>query len=257
MRQGGSSGAGEPWPSAAEEPFVEIAFDLTRDDFQAASVEIAETDPTWTQTASVRRRAAAGDAALMSVPIVLTFIGAADLLGWRHNGDVGPVLIGAAVSLLWFVHRSQLRTHVRASREHIVRQVRAGHFDEHLGPQRIVLGGNGVYQVTGRCATLWNWSAIRRIDEASTAVRLVTVTRSQFIIPNRVFADPAGGTAFAAKARRLQAEAGATEADRVRALLADQDLRCPDCGYNLRGNPGQNCPECGRPLDADGLKSKL
>jgi hypothetical protein len=30
--------------------------------------------------------------------------------------------------------------------------------------------------------------------------------------------------------------------------LAEQDIECPGCGYNLRGLTGECCPECGQAL---------
>ena len=30
--------------------------------------------------------------------------------------------------------------------------------------------------------------------------------------------------------------------------LAQQDIPCPGCGYNLRGLTGEHCPECGQAL---------
>ncbi|GAB4385674.1 MAG: hypothetical protein Kow0022_12510 [Phycisphaerales bacterium] len=31
--------------------------------------------------------------------------------------------------------------------------------------------------------------------------------------------------------------------------LADRDIPCPGCGYNLRGLTGDHCPECGERLE--------
>lgn len=31
--------------------------------------------------------------------------------------------------------------------------------------------------------------------------------------------------------------------------MAEQDVPCPGCGYNLRGCQGAACPECGTPLE--------
>jgi hypothetical protein len=31
----------------------------------------------------------------------------------------------------------------------------------------------------------------------------------------------------------------------LRAFLAERDVACPGCGYNLRGIAGSGCPECG------------
>ena len=33
------------------------------------------------------------------------------------------------------------------------------------------------------------------------------------------------------------------------AFLADRDVQCPRCGYNLRGITSGRCPECGDPLE--------
>jgi hypothetical protein len=34
----------------------------------------------------------------------------------------------------------------------------------------------------------------------------------------------------------------------LRAYLADRDVACPQCGYNLRALTGDTCPECGEKL---------
>jgi hypothetical protein len=40
----------------------------------------------------------------------------------------------------------------------------------------------------------------------------------------------------------------ATDQDRLREFLADRDVACPGCGYNLRDLTGDRCPECGQEL---------
>ncbi len=40
-----------------------------------------------------------------------------------------------------------------------------------------------------------------------------------------------------------------SEADLLKALLAQRDISCPVCGYNLRAITSTNCPECGAKLD--------
>ncbi len=42
---------------------------------------------------------------------------------------------------------------------------------------------------------------------------------------------------------------GVTDASHLRAFLADRDIACPVCRYNLRGLPSTSCPECGAQLD--------
>ncbi len=39
-----------------------------------------------------------------------------------------------------------------------------------------------------------------------------------------------------------------TDAELLASYLADRDVACPGCGYNLRGSSGTCCPECGAPL---------
>lgn len=41
--------------------------------------------------------------------------------------------------------------------------------------------------------------------------------------------------------------------ERIRSMLADKDVPCPNCEYNLRGVQGGCCPECGRDLYEPGL----
>jgi hypothetical protein len=38
---------------------------------------------------------------------------------------------------------------------------------------------------------------------------------------------------------------GQIESEIVKAFLAEQDVGCPVCGYNLRDCPSPSCPECG------------
>ena len=40
-----------------------------------------------------------------------------------------------------------------------------------------------------------------------------------------------------------------SEAQLLKLLLADRDIPCPVCGYNLRAISSTNCPECGAKLD--------
>jgi len=37
--------------------------------------------------------------------------------------------------------------------------------------------------------------------------------------------------------------------DTLRAYLAERDVPCPGCGYNLRGSQDSVCPECGGPVE--------
>ncbi len=39
-----------------------------------------------------------------------------------------------------------------------------------------------------------------------------------------------------------------SEAEQLKAFLAERDVPCRDCGYNLRGSVGVVCPECGEPI---------
>lgn len=42
--------------------------------------------------------------------------------------------------------------------------------------------------------------------------------------------------------------AGAERDELIAAFLAERDVSCPRCGYNLRGLEQARCPECERPL---------
>ena len=37
-----------------------------------------------------------------------------------------------------------------------------------------------------------------------------------------------------------------TDSELIKSYLADRDVPCPACGYNLRGVEGSKCPECGK-----------
>ncbi len=38
--------------------------------------------------------------------------------------------------------------------------------------------------------------------------------------------------------------------------MIDEDLYCPQCGYNLRGIPEDRCPECGFGYDRGAIRSE-
>lgn len=42
--------------------------------------------------------------------------------------------------------------------------------------------------------------------------------------------------------------------DRLQVYLAEHDVPCPKCGYNLRGLEGHTCPECGCGFDVQSLR---
>jgi hypothetical protein len=46
------------------------------------------------------------------------------------------------------------------------------------------------------------------------------------------------------------------EADALRRFLAERDVACPGCEYNLRGLVGPRCPECDRALEPAELQLK-
>ncbi len=48
-----------------------------------------------------------------------------------------------------------------------------------------------------------------------------------------------------------------TDAAALRAFLAERDVPCPGCGYNLRGLTGAVCPECGAPLTMEAIRLSL
>src|ERR1043165_104303 len=43
--------------------------------------------------------------------------------------------------------------------------------------------------------------------------------------------------------------------DALRTFLAERDVPCPKCGYNLRGLSGPTCPECNTLLALDDLEN--
>jgi len=46
------------------------------------------------------------------------------------------------------------------------------------------------------------------------------------------------------------------EAAQLRKYLADRDVACPMCGYNLRGAAGSVCTECGYELSEETVRSQ-
>lgn len=69
-----------------------------------------------------------------------------------------------------------------------------------------------------------------------------------FLIPKRLFGTSEEAADVIRRARAWHDASGYGEARRLRTLLADRDVPCPKCGFNLRGITCGACPECGLSL---------
>ncbi len=233
---------------------IVLRFDLTEHDM-AMSLRAAESidpaaHPAWNKV----RRQYKGS---IAVAIVLTGLLAAGFatdtfgMGSIEGRPVLALAVGAAVAGAWWTVAQYRRTLAPVSRAALVdNQVRTEEVRYHLGPQVLTIGPDRLALSMRHHDITQRWSGIAEVHETPDGVYFRRLDRHAYLVPKRIFASPDEAKAIVARARAWLDEAGHGDGRRIRAFLAERDVPCPACGYNLRGASNRTCPECGRELDA-------
>lgn len=107
------------------------------------------------------------------------------------------------------------------------------------------------WQSCGR-AWEWEWSCLFRIDDVPSYIVFRDRNGDAMPVPKSALGRE-GADEFLARAQGTLAAKGFDQVSRIRAFIADRDLGCPTCGYNLRNGAGDRCPECGLELSYEWL----
>ncbi len=100
------------------------------------------------------------------------------------------------------------------------------------------------------------WNFYEAIHETPTLIVSSSRGGGEGFLPKRCIGAGAEGQARTDQIMAWARAKGGTQEAALNRLLAESDVRCPDCGYNLRGLESTVCPECGIPLEAHFLRRK-
>lgn len=103
----------------------------------------------------------------------------------------------------------------------------------HLQPRQVQLTPTHVHAVSPLSDNKYAWCVITSIERHSQHLYIHIGYGQVFIIPDRAFSDDHVRDHFQEMAEQF------------RSTSIGNQLACPACGYDLRGNAPAGCPECG------------
>lgn len=225
----------------------DISFVVTREDWRAFNETVVLECPEWKGREANDRRTARQQVLWMGLFMLAT---AAALIA-RHHGApwyLKVACIGAFVLLFLYFALPHLNAAKNATKENL-ELVRRWDFSTRTGMTRIVMDEHNVQILSPKSRLNLSWLAV-----SPAAVRGFVVLKysgnGETIVPSRAFASDAAAAEFLDCARRWRQLAYVEQLERY---LADRDLACSRCKYNLRGTRGDACPECGEPIRLEGL----
>lgn len=239
--------------SPSDFPIV-LEFELTESDMAAVYRSAARKEVATSKRWAAYRRHLWG---WLVVALVLTgmfFVGLGVYGTPRGGRGSFPFLaVAGAAGMMgaWWIVFQYIRVlGPNATETRIANTLRSEACRYHLGRVRLAVGPAGIDYRSPHHDTVQRWSGIADIQEDPDTVCIRRRDGAAYVAPRRVFASSGDATAFAAKARGWLEASGHGHGHALRAYLADRDVPCPACGYNLRGITTAACPECGAALDS-------
>lgn len=229
---------------------MQIRFDITREDVLAFYRRALSDDPRWKQgwKQFKQQRLFAIGAALGASVIWLVFM--RDYYDGRRASPTNPMFwLGVLTLYLWWAAVGAMRWDQDKYIEQNARSYIAGpevRYSE--GPHEVALSPERLVFRGPHHTLEMVWTAVFRILDEPAHVFIQRRDGSGLIIPKRCLRDADHAREFLALARGLHANAGADIGSRLAVFLADRDVKCDSCGYNLRGTSTGVCPECAADL---------
>jgi len=234
----------------------ELRYRLTRADWLAANGiggPPAGDDASGRAKPGHDSRKGAVRAALWASPVVIAIctIG----IGSQGFGNefylIGAIVgVSAAVLLVLALWRVKPAA---PDRPIFLRQLLVADLTPYCGEMQLTADPAGVRIVAPDWESRMSWRMLKAHDGPHGFVSLWSDNLCMVIVPRSVFEPADSAIDFVKDATEWREAATLPHAQRLAAYLADRDLACPYCQYNLRGAPSERCPECGEALDLDRL----
>ncbi len=177
--------------------------------------------------------------------------------GTARDNDLQPLSFfvgfgGAALCVLWYFaaqYYKAVQPEYKTGHARAFAQSKRAH--GMCGPQSMSISSTGIAVSTQHYDGLQRWSGITSIRETKDSIMIVRVDEMAHVIPKRFLSTPSDSKELVARVRAWLDAAGYGDGPRIRAFLAQRDVPCRGCRYNLRGVTAPACPECGRELARD------
>lgn len=230
-----------------------VECEVTRADWIAANEVILSTSPVWETYARAMRRRAIWTLLWMG-PVMVG--GTAYVFGTRgatRGMYVEGAIGGAILVVLMSLYTCRLDTYIRAAKREAAKHVHKAEYGDRVGRIRVMIDETSVCIETAarQLRLAWSTVAVHDLDEY---VLISHGTGDGIVVPKRAFPTRTEAEAFAGWSQQWWQLGQMPMAERVARYLADRDVRCVTCGYNLRGITRDTCPECGAALTVEELQ---
>lgn len=239
--------------SAGDHSPILLKYDVTEADIRAfvhdSYSRLPQVTQAWEKFVGLRRAAAV-------IAVIVGLLAACLLVtdSVRQTLTGGFLLILAAlaeftlVSWLWQVWRLRRDAWL----DHVVARVDlSGHCRYAVGPHVLSIGPDGLRLTGVHHETRQLWSGIAGVHDLAATVQIERGDGMVYFVPKRAI-EPAAVTHLLHHGNEWLEIARGDRA-RLNAHLAQSDVPCPACNYNLRGLDRAACPECGLALNRQTL----
>ncbi len=229
---------------------MRIAFDITREDLLSYHRRALRDDARWARgwRKFARQRAVWIVAALGASALWVVLI--RDTYGIGGASPTNPVFwLGMLALYLWWVAAPSMKwDKERYIEQHVRSFVAAPEARYSEGQHELDLRPEGLTFQAPHHQLELSWTGVFRIMDEPGHIFIQRRDGSGLVIPKRCLRDADQARELVSEARRHHAAAGADIGSRLGVFLADRDISCDACGYNLRGTSSGHCPECAADL---------
>jgi hypothetical protein len=226
---------------------LEITTDVTRDDWLAANQTLLQEGPYWQEAARRYQRTVFWQSLWMVPVFSATFA----WMLWHATTPRVAVGLTCASAVLVVLGLSRVDV-VARTKAKALDQLRRVDLSAYVGRISVSMDESGVRTREPSRELKLAWTAVTPHD-VGDYLMFAHGGSDATIIPKHAFPSPEAAAAFYQQAVAWWRAGQLPPAERLARYLADRDVACPRCTYNLRGLRAQSCPECGEALTVERL----